>query len=536
MGIARRATVAGLAVLLAVAGCTPGGSDPLPTPPQFTSNATLVTNAQDPATLRDGGQLRIPVTRLPASWNPWAADATSDTDEMVDAVRPHYLVYDAAGDARPNPDFATAASATHDGRTVVTLDLNPKAVWGDGRQITADDWVASWRALSGRVPGVRAQASDWRRVADVRAGEGPLQVVLTFASVDPDWSWVLEHGPLPADGVKDAAAFNASWASPDSARWAGPFRIAHVDRMQGVVTLERNPRWWGARPRLDSVIFRTIQPEALPAAFSSNEFDLFDVGLSESALTLARSTDGVTVRANLRATARRLTLKEDDGPLQELPVRQAIVRAIDRDRLTRTVLEDAGGEGAVWSNHLLLTNQAGYTNQADATGLTYAPDQAERLLQDAGWVLGGTNGSIRAKNGRPLSLTLTADPGDAQAAAEASRITADLAAVGVQVRPVSGGGDLSVERVTLSRYPLEDAAASLTHSDSEKDLARRIADEPDPVARNALATQAAAQLWQQADTIPLYQEPQVVAVKNGLANVGADALASTSWTAIGWTR
>ena len=68
------------------------------------------------------------------------------------------------------------------------------------------------------------------------------------------------------------------------------------------------------------------------------------------------------------------------------------------------------------------------------------------------------------------------------------------------------------------------------------ELAARIATDPDPVRRADWATQAARVLWQGGHTLPLYQEPQVVAVKGALANLGAAGFATPQWEQVGWLR
>ena len=66
------------------------------------------------------------------------------------------------------------------------------------------------------------------------------------------------------------------------------------------------------------------------------------------------------------------------------------------------------------------------------------------------------------------------------------------------------------------------------------DYVTRIDTETDIVRRADQASQLARLLWQSVDTIPLYQTPELVAVRTGLANVGADGYATTTWEDVGW--
>ena len=71
------------------------------------------------------------------------------------------------------------------------------------------------------------------------------------------------------------------------------------------------------------------------------------------------------------------------------------------------------------------------------------------------------------------------------------------------------------------------------HHQTAEDL--RVASEVDPVRRADQASQLARLAWQEVVEIPLYQEPQFVAVRNGLANLGAPGYATTDWEDVGWT-
>ena len=101
--------------------------------------------------------------------------------------------------------------------------------------------------------------------------------------------------------------------------------------------------------------------------------------------------------------------------------------------------------------------------------------------------------------------------------------------------PTAGGmaGGSADAAATLRAYNalLPVAAAS---DPGLSDYVTRIDTETDIVIRADQASQLARLLWQSVDTIPLYQTPELVAVRTGLANVGADGYATTTWEDVGW--
>ena len=68
------------------------------------------------------------------------------------------------------------------------------------------------------------------------------------------------------------------------------------------------------------------------------------------------------------------------------------------------------------------------------------------------------------------------------------------------------------------------------------ELAAQIATETDPEKRIALANQADKIIWENVHTLPLYQRPELIAVRQDLANYGAFGLSSVRWENVGFTE
>ncbi|MGH3886233.1 MAG: hypothetical protein ACRDSZ_06635, partial [Pseudonocardiaceae bacterium] len=58
----------------------------------------------------------------------------------------------------------------------------------------------------------------------------------------------------------------------------------------------------------------------------------------------------------------------------------------------------------------------------------------------------------------------------------------------------------------------------------------------DPARKIELANQIDRESWTAGHSLMLYQRPDVVAVRDGIANVGAFAIATPIYTDIGFTR
>ncbi len=526
-----RALLGALAVALLV-GCT--GTQPVPSPTApviVAADAVRDINPQPRDRLRDGGLLRFPLASLPTQWNPRHPDAaTGDAQRVLDPLTPEHFTLDAAGRATPNPDFVTGVDVSHGDRTIVTLTLHDRALWGDAAPITAADWVATWRAATGQVPGATfADTTGWERVAEVRAGASPHQVVITYRGVDPDWAQPLVAGPLRGSAIGEGASF--SWTTHVASHYAGPFTVTHVDQAQGLVTLERNSLWWGDRPKLDTIMYRTVQAEGVAAAFQHNELDVWETGTSTDRLQQSRAAADTTLRTAPGTQGRTLQVSRA-GLLADAALRRAVLMALDRTEVGSTDLADLREPPRTWSSTLVLPTQPGYVDQARATGLATDPARATKALDEAGWILAS---GVRSKEGTPLDLTFRTDKGDTLAQTEFRVLAAQLAGVGVRLRQVTSDADLTPVTAQVGAFPLARLPEGVASAPGAGDLAEKVATEVDPVRRADQASQLDRLAWQEAIVIPLYQVPQFVAVRNGLGNLGAPGFSTTDWEDVGWT-
>src|SRR6266851_1587389 len=114
-------------------------------------------------------------------------------------------------------------------------------------------------------------------------------------------------------------------------------------------------------------------------------------------------------------------------PFADLRVRRALIHAIDRQTLTRTILD---GLAPVADGPVQPLSWA-YTDQVKRYG--YDPQRTRSLLDEAGWKETG-GGGIRASNGHPLSFTLMTQAGFAIRENVAQAIQQQFRQVGVDAR------------------------------------------------------------------------------------------------------
>ena len=527
-----RVVLAGVMTAVALAGCTPA-PEPPPTVPTVAANAPTDLNARPRDGLTDDGVLRMRIAAIPVQWNPLtSAGNTADVTTLTGPLRTPAFNLDAAGRPTPNPALVTDVRVSHVGSTEVRLTLNPDARWGDGAPLTAADWVATWRAFTGQIRGVTPVSSPgWDAVGEVAQGANEREVIVRYTRVVPDWAEPLAGGPQRAETLTDAAAFD--WPGFDAGHYAGPFTVTHVDAVQGVITLAPNPQWWGDEPALRTIAIRVLPDEAAPAAFRHNELDVLDVGLNPATLERIRGDATTGVRA-APAPAGRVLQVADAGLLADPALRRILVRSIDRTAIGAALASHDIAPTTVWSDPLLLPSQPGYLDQGRATGLTYDRERAVHELTQAGWASDAEG--ARGRNGQVLILTFELDPTDPLAAVEFESIRASLTDVGISLVsvPVGAGADMTPTTVAVSPFPL--AHLPVTVQGDLADYAERIGTATDPVRRADQANQLSRLLWAEVNLLPLYQLPDLVGVRSGLANLGAGGYTSVAWESVGWQR
>ncbi|MFF3247619.1 ABC transporter family substrate-binding protein [Streptomyces sp. NPDC002870] len=347
----------------------------------------------------DGGTLRWAVDASPTTLNVFQADADAATTRIAGAVLPSLFTLDQSGRPQRNPDYVESAEIVkREPKQVVLYKLNQEAVWSDGREIDAADFVSQWRALSGKDSAYwTARNAGYERIEKIERGANGLEVKITFKRPYADWQSLFT--PLyPREVTGSPTSFN------DGARstlkvMAGPFQLKAVDRVSGTTTLVRNPRWWGERAKLERVVLTAVPRDQRAAALAEGSLDLAEVDPSTADRMALVARDkksaggqqlahGYVLRKSLEPVYTQLALNGEKGPLADDRVRRAVARALDRKELAETVLAPLGLPAAPPGSHLALAGQRAYADNSAALG-EQDTQEAQALLADAGWTRAG---------------------------------------------------------------------------------------------------------------------------------------------------
>ncbi|MFJ3631816.1 ABC transporter family substrate-binding protein [Streptomyces sp. NPDC090112] len=261
----------GVLALPLLAGCGAGDDEGGPA----AAGQDIATTAREK--VADGGVLRWAVDGLPDTLNAFQADAGTTTNRIAGAVLPHLFVLDAKGRPVANPDYLEKAEVVErEPKQVVLYKLNQQAVWSDGREIGAPDFVAQWRALNGKDSAYwTARNAGYDRIEKIERGKTDLEVRVTFAKPYADWRSLFSPlYPKQVMGTPDAFNEGARGALKVT---AGPFALGAIDKKAGTAALTRNPRWWGRPAKLDTLLLTAVARADRPAALASGKLDMAEI-------------------------------------------------------------------------------------------------------------------------------------------------------------------------------------------------------------------------------------------------------------------
>ncbi|MDT5337977.1 MAG: glutathione transport system substrate-binding protein [Mycobacterium sp.] len=553
----RRLASALLVAGLALTACSGGDQPPPPAGGNAEVGSTNDMNPQDPASLRDGGDLRLALASFPENFNVLNIDGNTG-DSVFPIMRPtmpRSFVIAADGSATVNHDYFTDVALTSTNPQVVTYTINPKAVWSDGTPITWEDIASQVNATKGENKAfLIAGPNGSERVASVTRGVDDRQAIMTFAKPYAEWKGMFAGNGflVPKSVTATPEAFNKGFLTgpPPS---AGPFTITAVDRGAQRLTLTRNPKWWGTTPRLNSISYSVLDDAARIPALQNGAIDASAVA-SLDELTIVRRTPGIVVRRAPSANWYHFTFNGAPGSILADPaLRTAVSKGIDRQTIANVVQRGLADNPVPLNNHIYVAGQKGY--QDNSAAAAFDPEAAKRELDDLGWRM---NGQFREKDGKQLVIRDVFY--DAQTTRQVAQITQNnLAQIGVNLDlQAKGGNGFFSQYVTVGNFDIAQFAwggdafplsglNQIYLSSGESNFGKigspeidakieETLKELDADKARALANEVDKLIWAEGFNLPLFQAPGNVAVRGNLANFGAAGLSDVNYTAIGFTK
>jgi peptide/nickel transport system substrate-binding protein len=320
---------------------------------------------------------------------------------------------------------------------VITLKLRDDLVWSDGTPLTSEDFVFTYEMAIDPKNAV-ASTYPYDQMESVEAPDATT-VVMTFKEPFAPWLGTLWKGILPAHIVRPM--YEAA-GTLDTVEWnkkptvgCGPYTFQEWES-GSFARFVANENYWLGKPKIDEIFFRFVPDDASQvAALQTGDGDLGTFiaysdmpALEDAGIKIIPAFSGYNegIYFYLHETKGKPALKD-------IAVRKAIALATDRFSLCKDLLLGMTVPASTdWDNTPW--------NDPSLQPWPYDPEQAKKILDDAGWVDSNGDG-VRDKNGEDLSFTYGTTTREIRKDTQAV-FQQQLAAVGIKVDLLNYDSDI----------------------------------------------------------------------------------------------
>lgn len=368
-------------------------------------------------------------------------------------------------DADLNFEGMLADSITTEDNKNFIVHIDDAATWSDGTPVTADDVVYTALRLASPVIGNTAmmyyvfegvgddgfveegaesidgiQKVDDKTVQFTTKEEMP---ITTFENSYARYLLTLPKHVIEQYSEEELSA--ADWFNhPDVV--SGPFIVTDFD-VDHYISYEANKDYWKGAPKIDKLNIKIVDGSQLYAGLQSGEIDITQQTMSDipqEDYESVEALDNVDVVYGSPVTNQSVFIQTKNVP--DVKVRQAMLYAIDRQQILEELLN---GHGEIVDGFL---SSASPFYDDSLTPVSYDPEKAKTLLEEAGW-----DGS--------QTIRFYVNSGDSTFVNAASIIAAEWAAVGIKAEiqtvdfatlmSVAGTEDYDVLAVQYTYAPVD---------------------------------------------------------------------------------
>ena len=314
------------------------------------------------------------------------------------------------------PLLAESWDISDDGK-IFTFHLKENVKFHDGTPLTADDVKFSINQF--KYPPLMSTIEEIQVIDD-----HTVKFVLKRPS--PQFLFELHFGGAiikPTESKNDVVS---------NAAGTGPFELGD-HAIDQYFTIVKNEDYWGGNVKLDKVIFKVI-PDPSTRVMALETGEIYMTGTDAGSHIPTELLSGLKDHPDIdlmksEKTGFRIDVVAFNGlkpPFDDLRVRKAVCYAIDRNAIDIIL-----GEGGRVVDGPVFPDTVWY-NPANV-GYPYDPDEAKKLLAEAGWE--DTDGDgILDKDGKPFKVSFVISPVSPVWSNIAEVTQAQLKKVGIDVK------------------------------------------------------------------------------------------------------
>ena len=368
-------------------------------------------------------------------------------------------------DADLNFEGMLADSITTEDNKNFIVHIDDAATWSDGTPVTADDVVYTALRLASPVIGNTAmmyyvfegvgddgfvaegaESIDGIQKVDDKTVQFTTKEEMPITTFENSYARYLLTLPKHViEQYSEEELSTADWFNhPDVV--SGPFFVTDFD-VDHYISYEANKDYWKGAPKIDKLNIKIVDGSQLYAGLQSGEIDITQQTMSDipqEDYESVEALDNVDVVYGSPVTNQSVFIQTKNVP--DVKVRQAMLYAIDRQQILEELLN---GHGEIVDGFL---SSASPFYDDSLTPVSYDPEKAKALLEEAGWDSSQT-------------IRFYVNSGDSTFVNAASIIAAEWAAVGIKAEiqtvdfatlmSVAGTEDYDVLAVQYTYAPVD---------------------------------------------------------------------------------
>ena len=325
-------------------------------------------------------------------------------------------------------DLATSVESSEDGLTW-TVAIRDDVSFTDGEPLTAKDVAFTYNTVK-----AESSVNDFTMLDYAEAVDDGTVV---FHMNRPYSIWPYTMAIV---GIVPEHAYDENYGQNPIG--SGRYIMKQWDKGQQVI-FEANPDYYGDEVKMKKVTVLFMDEDAALAAAMAGQVDVAHTAASYAdqvidgySLLQVASVDNRGINLPVGPVEERDGLTVGNEVTADIAVRRAINIGIDREEMITNVL---GGYGT--PAYSVCDKMPWYNSEAQ---VSYDPDGAKQLLEDAGWVPGADG--IREKDGVRAAFTVMYNPGDSVRQALAEDLANQCAELGIEVTTEGAGWDVAYDK------------------------------------------------------------------------------------------
>lgn len=374
-----------------------------------------------------------------SSLNSSSANGNSDINNKVAGLT-HNGFYHVDADLNivHNEDFGTYETISED-PLKVEYKLNDDVEWSDGNKVDEADLLLAWASLSGHFDSEEEGGVTYFEYAGDSEGLGGtdlpemsddgLTMTLEYENPYIDWESAYDVG-LPAHVVAEKAGLSEEelvetikTATPGEENenlskiaevWnndfdtttmpsdesllvsSGPFKIKDIQENESV-TLERNDKYTGEKPKIDEIIIRTLgDANAQIQALSNGEADVISPQPSVDTIQQLRDLGSVNIVEGQDLAYDHLDLNFNSETFADEATREAFLLTIPRQAIVDRLQKPMSDEAQVLNSQIFVASEDPYEDAVKENGSDeFSSDDMDANIERAKELLDGKTPTVR---------------------------------------------------------------------------------------------------------------------------------------------